>query len=95
MKLEWKASAISDRERIMDYIAQDNSQAALDLDMLFEKKARVLIDRPNLFRTGRVEGTREAVAHPNYVFVYTVSDKIVTVLRVLHASQAWPDDLNK
>jgi addiction module RelE/StbE family toxin len=76
----------------MDYIAQDNPQAALDLDVLFEKKANVLIDRPKLFKQGRVNGTREAIAHPNYILVYTVSDKIVTILRVLHASQAWPDD---
>ena len=79
-----------DRERIMDFIAQDNPQAALDLDTLFEKKSDSLIEQPKLFKSGRIKGTREAVVHPNYVLVYQVSDNAVTILRVLHTSQAWP-----
>lgn len=90
MNLEWKAAALSDRERIMDFIALDNPQAALDLDALFEKKANTLIEQPKLFKAGRIRGTREAVVHANYVLVYQVSIHTVTILRVLHTSQAWP-----
>jgi addiction module RelE/StbE family toxin len=90
MKLEWRPEAFSDRERIWDFIAQDNPQAALDLDTLIEKKAGALIEQPKLFKAGRIKGTREAVVHPNYVLVYQVSADTVTVLRVLHTSQAWP-----
>jgi addiction module RelE/StbE family toxin len=87
---EWKQDAFDDRERIMDFIALDNPQAAFDLDELFEKKANMLVDQPKLFKPGRMKGTREAVAHPSYVLVYEVSSDTVTVLRVLHTSQAWP-----
>lgn len=90
MRLEWKPAAFSDRERIMDFIAQDNPQAALDLDAMFEKKADAITENPKLFKAGRMKGTREAVVHPNYVLVYEVSADTVTVLRVLHTSQAWP-----
>jgi toxin ParE1/3/4 len=90
MKLEWKQEAFDDRDRIMDFIALDNPQAALDLDEIFEKKADTLKDQPKLFKSGRMKGTREAVVHPNYVLVYEVSADTVTVLRVLHTSQAWP-----
>jgi len=90
MRLEWKAAAISDRERIMDFIASDNPQAAFDLDALFEQKADSLIEQPKLFKAGRIRGTREAVVHPSYVLVYQVSADSVTILRVLHTSQAWP-----
>ncbi|MDD4930087.1 MAG: type II toxin-antitoxin system RelE/ParE family toxin [Gallionella sp.] len=90
MKLKWRAAALRDRERIMDVIALENPQAALDLDALFEKKADTLIEQPKLFKSGRIKGTRGAVVHPNYVLVYQVSDKAVTILRVLHTSQAWP-----
>jgi len=90
MKLEWRPRAFDDRERIMDFIAQDNPQAALDLDNLFEEKAGSLIEQPKLFKSGRMKNTREAVVHPNYVLVYEVSGNTVTVLRVLHTSQAWP-----
>ena len=37
-----------------------------------------------------MKNTREAVVHPNYVLVYEVSGSTVTILRVLHTSQAWP-----
>ena len=74
----------------MDFIAQDNPQAALDLDTLFEEKANSLIEQPKLFKAGRVKNTREAVVHPNYVLMYKVSGNTVTILRVLHTSLAWP-----
>lgn len=90
MRLEWKPAAFSDRERIMDFIAQDNPQAALDLDAMFEKKADAITENPKLFKAGRMKGTREAVVHPNHVLVCEVSADTVTVLRVLHTSQAWP-----
>jgi plasmid stabilization system protein ParE len=32
MRLEWKPMALMDRENIMDYISQDNPQAAIALD---------------------------------------------------------------
>ena len=87
MKLEWKQDAFDDRERIMDFSAKDNPQAAYDLDELFERRADVLKDQPKLFKPGRMKGTREGVAHPNYVLVYEVSADTVTILRVLHTSQ--------
>lgn len=39
---------------------------------------------------GRVSGTREIVAHPNYVLVYQVGDGVLEVMRVLHARQQYP-----
>jgi toxin ParE1/3/4 len=90
MKLEWKPAAFEDRDRIMNFIAEDNPQAALDMDTLFENKADALTEQPELFKAGRMKGTREAVVHPNYVLVYEVSRGAVTVLRVLHTSQAGP-----
>lgn len=70
MKLVWKPLALEDRGRIMDYIALDNPQAAFDLDLLFEKKADQLIEHPKLHKIGRMQGTREAVVHPNYIMIY-------------------------
>jgi len=64
----------------MDFIAQDNQQAALELDTLFEEKAGALIKQPKLFKPGRMKNTREAVVHPNYVLVYEVSGNTVIVV---------------
>lgn len=90
MKLEWRPDALDDRERIMDFIVQDNPKAALNLDFLFEKQANEFVEQPRLHRPGRMKNTREAVVHPNYVLVYAVSVNTVTILRLLHTSQAWP-----
>ena len=86
--------ALEDRDAIMDYIAQDNPAAAVDLDDEFEAKAQQARERPTLYRPGRVKGTREIVVRPNYVMVYRVEDKgdTIAVLRVLHAAQKWPAD---
>ncbi len=90
MELFWTPEAIQDRNEIYDYIEADNPAAALALDELMEKKAGRLIDHPEMERIGRVVGTRELVAHKNYVLVYDVTDDLVRVLRVLHVARQWP-----
>ena len=90
MELFWTPEAIHDREVIYDYIEADNPVAALALDELFEEKAGRLVDHPGMGRLGRVMGTRELVAHKNYILVYDVTTDLVRVLRVLHAARQWP-----
>lgn len=64
------------------------------LDELLEEKAGRLVDHPNLGRPGRIAGTRELVAHQNYVLVYDVTGDMVRILRVLHAAIQWPSERN-
>lgn len=89
-RLQWRPLAVADRVAIMDYIAQDNPAAAIDLDDEFEAKAEQARQRPTLYKPGRIKGTREIVVLPNYVIVYRVAGDAVEVLRVLHAAQRWP-----
>ena len=74
----------------MEYIAQDNPSAAIDLDLEFETKAENARQRPKLYRPGRMKGTREIVVRPNYVLVYRITGDLVEVLRVLHTAQQLP-----
>jgi addiction module RelE/StbE family toxin len=90
MELFWTPEAIQDRDEIYDYIEADNPVAALALDELFEEKAGRLVDHPGMGRPGCVAGTRELVAHKNYILVYDVTADSVRVLRVLHAARQWP-----
>jgi len=86
----WKPTAIADRKSITAYIARDNPMAAIEMgDMLIEKAAQ-LDQHPRLGRIGRVKGTRELVAHPNYILIYRIVGKVVEVLRVKHAARKWP-----
>jgi toxin ParE1/3/4 len=75
---------------ILDYIGQDNPDAAVELVQKIHEKAEGLLARPTLYRAGRVRGTREMVVHRNYIVFYRVTDEAVTILRVKHSRQQWP-----
>lgn len=90
MKLVWTRPAREDRKAIREYIAADSPSAALDLDELLSEKAARLVDYPDLGRPGRLQGTRELVAHQNYILIYDVTGDLVRALRVLHAARQWP-----
>ncbi|RIK95924.1 MAG: type II toxin-antitoxin system mRNA interferase toxin, RelE/StbE family [Burkholderiales bacterium] len=85
--LEWRETAREDLLAIVEYIAEDDLRAAQRLKDEIEAKALRLRKRPRLYRRGRVTGTREMVVRSNYVMVYAVDVRAVTVLRVLHAAQ--------
>ncbi|MHB9118325.1 MAG: type II toxin-antitoxin system RelE/ParE family toxin [Burkholderiales bacterium] len=85
----WRPRAVADRKKIAEYIARDNPMAAVELVDMLLGKASMLDANPKVGRTGRLKGTRELVAHENYVVVYRVLPKTVEILRVLHTSQHW------
>ncbi len=89
-RLEWRRAARADLLAILDYISDDNPDAALRLVEDIEAKVSKLPDRPELYRKGRLAGTREMVVRPNYIVIYAEDDHTVVVLRVLHAAQQWP-----
>lgn len=88
--LEWKATAIADLLAIIDYISDGNPDAAQALKDEIEDKASRLPDHPQMYRVGRIDGTREMVVRPNYIVVYAENAAAITILRVLHAAQQWP-----
>ncbi|MBR8297486.1 type II toxin-antitoxin system RelE/ParE family toxin [Burkholderia cenocepacia] len=92
LALHWNPKAYEDRAAIMEYIAEDDPLAALELDELLEERAAALPAHAELYRQGRVDGTRELVVAPNYVLVYRLrpAEGIVEILRVLHAGRQWP-----
>ncbi|WP_145610692.1 type II toxin-antitoxin system RelE/ParE family toxin [Nitrospirillum amazonense] len=90
MRLVWTRSATINRNRIREYIAQEDLVAALALDELFSKRAVLLVKHYGVGRPGRVAGTRELVIHPNYIMIYEVIGGTVRILRLLHAARQWP-----
>lgn len=89
-ELEWSQSARADLLAIVDYISDDNPDAAQWLKDDIEAKAAKLPEHPKLYRGGRIEGTREMVVRANYIVVYTEDSFAVRILRVLHAARQWP-----
>ena len=90
VKIEWAAPAVADLTAIVDYIADDNPDAALALRDQIQTRVSGLGTQPAMGRKGRVTGTRELVVRPNYIVVYAATPETVRVLRLLHAAQMWP-----
>lgn len=90
LPIRWRARALEDLEAIVAYIAQYNSVAADALRERIESAVLPLSEHPYLFRPGRVAGTREVVAHPNYILVYRVLADCVEVVSVMHAAREYP-----
>jgi addiction module RelE/StbE family toxin len=88
--VEWTRWARADLLAIVDYISDDNPDAAQSLKDDLEAKAARLPEHPELYRAGRVAGTREMVVAANYLVVYAVDATSIRILRVLHAAQQWP-----
>ena len=89
-ELIWRAAARDDVSNIIGYIAERNPAAARRMRDLFDAAICPLSEHPFLFRPGRVDGTRELVAHPNYIIVYCVTDTTVEIVSVLHARRQYP-----
>ena len=75
----------------LDYIANDDQLEAIKVDDAIEEQTALLIDNPNLGRSGRVGGTRELVISGTRLIVaYRVHGSEIQLLRLLHGSQRWP-----
>ncbi len=90
MPIVWRAAALADLAEIIGYVAVRDPAAARRLKARIEEATRLLATHPLLFRAGRVSGTREIVAHPNYIVVYRVADIGVEIVAVVHARQRYP-----
>ena len=90
LNLEWKATAIADLLAIIDYVPDFNPDAAQSLKDEIEGKTSLLPEHPEMYRAGRMNGTREMVVRPNYIVIYAEDAIAITILRVLHAAQQWP-----
>lgn len=86
----WSQAARSDLANIIRYIANENPFAARRINTLIQEAIQPAAEHPYLFRTGKLPGTREVVAHPNYILVYQINADRITVLSVLHARQEYP-----
>lgn len=90
LRLVWRADALGDLHRIIEYIADRNILAADRLQHAIERAAEALPTHPYMHRPGRVAGTREVVVHPNYILIYRVGTDRIDVLAVVHARQQYP-----
>ena len=90
MQINWSTEANEDLNEITDFIAADSPVAAVNLSEHLFETAEKIGQMPYMGRKGRIAGTREFVAHPNYILVYQVKLDEIRILRVLHGSRKYP-----
>lgn len=86
----WRVRALEQLDAIANYVGERNAAAADSLVDRIEAVAERLGEFPYMYRRGRVEGTREAIAHPNYLIVYRVKTEIVEIVSVHHTGRQYP-----
>jgi toxin ParE1/3/4 len=93
MNLRWTAKSLDDLEKIHDYIAQDNPEAATrTLAIIAAFIDGQLEEYPHSGRPGRVPGTRELVIRNTpFIAPYRVVGKTIQILRIYHAARRWPE----
>jgi addiction module RelE/StbE family toxin len=92
VKIVWTKSALAHRDAIFDFIAAENIPAAIRLDERFTEVVQIIVQRPHAGRPGRIAGTREFIAHENYIVIYRISPSTdeLHVLSVMHTSRRYP-----
>ena len=90
MKVLRKPQYWESLQAIEDHVARDNPSADIDLWLNIDDQVSQLSDPNFPRRRGRVTGTLELVAHPNYVVILEQTLDAVMVLDVLHAAKQYP-----
>lgn len=86
-KLDWMELARIDLLEIVDYISDDNPDAAQRIKDDIEAKAEKPPVFPRMGRPSRIEGARELISWANYILAY---EEDALTIRILHAAQLWP-----
>ncbi len=93
MNLYWSPSAIEDLKHLRAYIARDNPRAAAEIAKTVLEAVERLRRFPSMGRPGRVPDTRELVVPGTpLVIPYTVSERGVEIIAVLHGARMWPEE---
>lgn len=93
MIIEWLPAAERDFAAIVDFIAEDNPQTAIEQGDEIETQIAGLREHRQRGRTGRVKGTRELViVRTPYIAAYRIKNGRIQILRILHGARQWPDN---
>jgi toxin ParE1/3/4 len=94
LQIKWLDLAAHDLEKIEQYIARDNPDAALRVVLQIVESVGQLAEHPMMGRVGRVRGTRELIITGTpYLVPYRVkNNESVEILRVFHRAKKWPDN---
>lgn len=91
MKIEWLPEAARNLTAQLEWIAERDPWAAINIGDAVHAAVERFADHPAIGRPGRVSATRELViVGTPYVAVYRIEQNVVLLLRILHGAQRWP-----
>ncbi|WP_342120571.1 type II toxin-antitoxin system RelE/ParE family toxin [Pseudoduganella sp. OTU4001] len=88
LPIRWSQSAEDDVRSIVEYLSERSESAALRMLETLDRCVDRLSRQPDLYRAGRVAGTREMVFHPSYCIVYRVHAHEIEIVSVLHTRRS-------
>jgi len=91
-RITWGLRATADYHSQLEYIAEQSPENADLVDQRIVSAIEELAAKP-IGRAGRVAGTYEkSILKTNLIVVYALEEKVLHVLRIIHAKQNWPKD---
>jgi len=87
----WLPGAREDLAGIIAYTARHNPNAAQHMRHLIEESTTFAAEFPQMYRASqRIPGTREIIAHPNYLVLYRATGTRLEVVSVVHVRRNFP-----
>ena len=90
LRIVWRQSAREDLAAIIRFVAERNPYAARELKVRIQSAVLPMAEHPYMGREGRISGTREWLAHPNYWVIYEVGLDRIEIAAVIHARSEYP-----
>ena len=88
----WSAASVRDLHDVVDYIHGESARGTVIIRRRFLDTVQRIGQMLYSGRTGRVEGTREAVVPlAPYIVVHQVSSQAVEILGIWHGARQWPE----
>lgn len=90
LEVSWRPEAQAALYHFISYIADHDPAAARRMLSRILESVEPARQHPYVGRVGRAPGTREIIAHPNYIVIYRTLPGTIEVLDVVHARQEYP-----
>jgi addiction module RelE/StbE family toxin len=90
LPIVWRPAARRNWHAIIDYVSDHSPQGAKTLRTHLEHVLLQVSAHPRSGREGRVQGTREALIHTNYILVYRAEAYQIRIINVLHSARQYP-----
>ena len=98
MHLEYSEQSVVDLDNIIEYIAKDSKNRALQYINKMKSKIELLVHAPNIgveCKTKKINQNCRILIFEHYLVFYTINETNIQIKRVLHNSVNYVDTFNR